>query len=67
MKTTKRKKNTVFISKVRETASKDVWYFWYQINQGAKRVVIKGKLNDMIAQRRELIEKYKSDYIKLGV
>jgi hypothetical protein len=63
----KRTKKTVFISKVRETKTKDLWCFWYQINQGETRETITGKLKDMMAQRLALIEKYKSEHIKLGV
>lgn len=62
----KRKKDTVFISKIRGTKVKNEVYFWYQVNHGVTREVIKGTREKVAEQREALIEKYKLDYIKLG-
>lgn len=59
-------KRRVFISKIRETKVKDEHYFWYQVGTGSIRTLRKGTIKRMEIAREEVIEKYKSEYIKLG-
>lgn len=64
---TKKTKMKIFISKIRfETKFRGDHYFWYQIGQGGKRIILKGTFKGMVAAREELIEKYKEHHIKLG-
>ena len=62
----KTKKIRVFISKIRENPTRGGYYFWYQPGQNGKRILEKGTKKEMTELRTELIEKYKSEYIKLG-
>lgn len=62
----KTKKKRVFISKIRVNAVQGGYYFWYQVGTGSIRTLLKGQLKELTRQREALIEKYKSEYIKLG-
>jgi hypothetical protein len=62
----KKNKMRVFISKVRENSTRGNYYFWYQPGQNGKRILLKGTFKEMTDKRLEIIEKYKSEYIKLG-
>lgn len=70
----KNTKRRVFISKIHvnnvfspSCKVQRGYYFWYQVGTGNIRTLLKGTKKELTDQREELIEKYKSDYIKLGV
>lgn len=60
----KQTKNRVFISKITNPKT-GVYMFWYQVHS-QKRVIVKGSKTYAEGERRGVIEKYKTENIKLG-
>ena len=66
----KNTKRRVFISKIHNSKSRldfKECYFWYQVGTGSIRTLVKGTKKELFIKRAEIIEKYKLEYIKLGV
>jgi predicted transcriptional regulator len=56
----------VFISKIRKNHTQGNYYFWYQVDTGGKRTIVKGTQKEVADKREALIKKYQNEYIKQG-